>query len=83
MDGVVDPLVDRRLDVSVRPANAHHLRDLPSTPRSISRPKCSKRKGDDARSVVADPEALELALFVEIVDGFERDFVRRRAVRSV
>lgn len=33
--------------------------------------------------VVTDPETLELALFIEIIDSLERDFVRGTAVRSV
>ena len=32
VDGVVDPLVRRRLDVTVRLADADDLRDLPSKP---------------------------------------------------
>ena len=39
--------------------------------------------GDLPRHVVADPEALELALLVELVHGLQRDLVRRRAVRAV
>lgn len=33
--------------------------------------------------VVTDPETLELALLIKIIDSLERDFVGRTAVRSV
>ncbi len=40
-------------------------------------------RSDDVRLVVANAESFELALFVEVVHGFERDVVWGGAVWSV
>ena len=85
MHCVVDALVRRRLDVSVRLADADDLGDFPPD---------SHRTGKSgivnlgmgrrhARVVVGDAEALELALLVELVDGAQGLFVGRGTVRAV
>ena len=62
VDGVVDPLVHRRLDVPVRLAELDYLCDFPSAEpfeRSIMRSEAC-----DLRHIVADAEPLELSLLV-------------------
>ena len=62
--GVVDALVDGRLDPAVGAAEGHDLGDLPG-------------------HVVGDPEALELALLVEVVYRLQSHFIRGGTVRSM
>lgn len=74
MDSVVDALIGRGLDPTVRLADANHLGDLPALKHDQWQHK-NGRGEHDVRLVVADAEALELALLVALVDGPQGVFI--------
>ena len=75
VDGVVDALVGRRLDVPVGAADADDLRNFPAVvcEDSESMDEIGRRKLICIRHEVGDPETLELSLLVEVVHTLHSD----------
>lgn len=81
MNSIVDTLIDRRLNVTIRLADPYDLSDFP--PNIIISIQSSGKEGIYARCIVTDSKPSELALFVKFVDSFERDLIRNRPIGSV
>lgn len=80
MNGIINPLIHRRPNPTIRTADSHDLCDFPPvvvhkfvTPHT--RDRIVRREKGNVRHIITNPKPVELSLLIEVVHGEERLFV--------